>query len=198
MIECWVLSNSDEGIGNNSYILDSQSAIPVMPMQVPQWILPIHESPIVSITRLRNTYEDLLHSGNHVYMAMSGEGSAILMHMTTSGELIKQRGYFSLPSQILCLLPCSEYGDRQYDEFYAFNEERVLEFSATAADCAISARWARLRRNESPVAPSIKTPSKIEIVAVSMSDFQDSALVERNEEDLLRMKFLKARRTRPR
>lgn len=179
MIECWVLSNSDNGVGNNSYVMDSQSAIPVIPVQVPQWILPVHEAPIVSIMRLRDTYEDLLHSGNHVYLAMNGEGSAILMHMTVYGELIRQRGYFSLPTQVDCLLPCSEYGDRQYDEFYACCEQQVLEFSATSADSILSTRWARLRRGENPApAPT----GKNEIVPVPLSEFQDSEIIDQGED----------------
>jgi hypothetical protein len=146
ILECWVLSNSEEGIGNNSYVLGSQSGIPVMPQQTPQWILPCHESPIVSLMRMRNTYEDLLHSGNHAYLAMSESGSALVMHISTHGELIQQRGYFSLPLPSLGLLPCCEYGDTQYDEFFAFSESKVVEISASV-DNTVSSRWAKLRSN---------------------------------------------------
>ena len=102
-----MLSNSDEGIGNNSYVMDSQSVLSMMPEQMPQWFLPCHESPIVSVVRMRNTFEDLLHSGNFVYLATSEAGSSIVLYLSQQGALVKQHGYFSLPNKVLGLLPCS-------------------------------------------------------------------------------------------
>ncbi len=144
VLECWVLSNSDMGIGNNSYVMDSQSMLSVMPEQTPQWVLPCHESPIISVVRLRNSFEDLLHSSNFVYLATSGAGSALVLYLSHQGALMKQRGYFSLPSKVLGLLSCSYRHKEDFDEYLAVGEIGIAEIS-TSLDVSISSRWATLR-----------------------------------------------------
>lgn len=180
VMEGWVLSSNTDVDSSKSY-----KPFPGVDVMVPLWSLPCHEAPISTITKMRNTQPDLLQESLYQTVCSSIFGSSVLLQIRSTGELVNQPFFFTLPFAANNVLPLAHYSEDgpASDEFLVVGDHQIVEICpATSAD--VTARWHAMRRDTGQTITNFATHTDGgEEDDVEDSAEQDDGLIPENSVD---------------